>query len=362
MRINVIKAYLKKEFIDLIRNKMIILTYLIPAMILILFGFGIKMEVTHARTVIIDNDHSKLSLEIINKFSHTKYFDVKVENLNYKEALHKLQTNKADMIIIIPPSFSKNLYKGAQIGVYIDGSFPLRAITLQGYVEKVLINGFNIKLPIKIENRNFFNESMRDYNAIVPGLFGLIFLVVPASLAAIMIVKEKEVGTIFNFYSAPITKIEFIISKLIPPFLFHSVNIFILLILALYLFDVPFRGNLFIFWVASEIYILISVGIGLLVSVITSTQIAALVLSVIITVIPGFLYSGILMPISSMGKESLIEAHIFPVMYYNHLVYDSFLVGEGFKSGGNILYFLILCGYALGVILVGTFFVKKAIK
>ena len=362
MRINVIKAYFKKEVIDLIRNKMIILIYLIPIMILILFGFGIKMEVTHTRTIIIDNDHSKLSLEIINKFSHTKYFDVKVENLSYKEALHKIQTNKADMIIIIPPSFSKNLYKGAQIGVFIDGSFPLRAVTLQGYVEKLLINGFNIKLPIKIENRNFFNESLRDYNAIVPGLFGLIFLVVPASLAAIMIVKEKEVGTIFNFYSAPITKTEFIISKLIPPFLFHSVNIFILLILALYLFDVPFRGNFFVFWIASEIYILISVGIGLLVSIITSTQIAALVLSVVITIIPGFLYSGILMPISSMGKESLIEAHIFPVMYYNHLVYDSFLVGEGFKSSGNILYFLILCGYAVSLILIGTFFVKKAIK
>jgi len=362
MRFNVIKAYLKKEFIDLIRNKMIVLIYLIPFMILILFGYGIKMEVTHARTVIIDNDHSKLSLEIINKFSHTKYFDVKVENISYKKALHLIQTNKADMIIIIPPSFSKDLYRGAEIGVYIDGSFPLRAVTLQGYVEKLLINGFNIKLPIKIENRNFFNESMRDYNAVIPGLFGLIFLVVPASLAAIMIVKEKEVGTIFNFYSAPIKKIEFIVSKLIPPFLFHSVNIFILLILALYLFDVPFRGNLFIFWSASEIYILISVGIGLLVSIITSTQIAALVLSIIITVIPGFLYSGIMMPISSMDKESFIEAHIFPVMYYNHLVYDSFLVGEGFKSSGNILYFLILCAYAITLIFIGTLFVKKAIK
>ena len=362
MKFNVIKAYLKKEFIDLIRNKMIVLIYLIPFMILILFGFGIKMEVTHTRAIIIDNDHSKLSLEIINKFSHTKYFDVKAENLTYKQALHQIQTNKADMIVIIPPSFSKNLYKGAEIGVFIDGSFPLRAMTLQGYVEKLLINGFDIKFPIKIENRNFFNEAMKDYNAVVPGLFGLIFLVVPASLAAIMIVKEKEVGTIFNFYSAPVKKIEFIIAKLTPPFIFHSLNIFILLILALYVFDVPFRGNLFIFWIVSEIYILISVGIGLLVSIITATQIAALVFSVIITVIPGFLYSGILMPISSMDKESFLEAHIFPVMYYNHLVYDSFLIGEGFKSSENILYFLILCAYAFVLIALGTLLVKKAVK
>ena len=362
MRFNVIRAYLKKEFIDLIRNKMIVLIYLIPTMILILFGYGIKLEVTHTRTIIIDNDHSKLSLEIINKFSHTKYFDVKVENLTYKEALHKIQTNKADMIVIIPPSFSRNLGKGAEIGVFIDGSFPLRAVTIEGYVEKLLIHGFNIKLPIKIENRNFFNEAMRDYNAIVPGLFGLIFLVVPGALAAIIIVKEKEVGTIFNFYSAPIKKIEFVMAKIIPPFLFHSINIFILFLWATYLFNVPFRGNFFIFWIASEIYILISVGIGILVSIVTSTQVAALVLSVIITVIPGFLYSGILMPISSMDKESYIEAHIFPVMYYNHLVYDTFLIGQGFKSSQNILYFGILCIYALFLIALGTFLIKKAIK
>ena len=362
MRINVIKAYLKKEFIDLIRNKMIILIYLIPTMILLLFGFGIKMEVTHVRSIIIDNDHSKLSLEIINKFSNTKYFDVKVENLTYKQALHKIQTNKADLIIIIPPSFSKNLGKGAEIAIFIDGAFPLRATTIEGYVEKVLINGFDIKLPVKIENRNFFNESMRDYNAVVPGLFGLIFLVVPAALAAIMIVKEKEVGTIFNFYSAPIKKIEFIISKLIPPFLFHSLNIFILLLLALYVFNLPFRGNLLIFWIASEVYILISVGIGLLVSIVVSTQVAALVLSVIITVIPGFLYSGIVMPISSMDKESFVEAHIFPVMYYNHLVYDAFLIGQGFKSEINLIYFFILCFYAIVLISFGSVLVKKAIK
>ena len=362
MRLRVIKTYLKKEIIDLIRNKMIILIYLIPTMILLLFGYGIKLEVTHTRTIIIDNDHSKLSLEIINKFSHTKYFDVKVENLSYKEALHLIQTNKADMIVIIPPSFSKNLGKGSEIGVFIDGSFPLRAVTLEGYVEKLLIHGFDIKLPIKIENRNFFNESMRDYNAVVPGLFGLIFLVVPAALAAIMIVKEKEIGTIFNFYSAPIKKYEFIISKLLPPFLFHSVNIFILFLWATYLFEVPFRGNFFIFVLASEIYILISVGIGLIVSIVTSTQIAALVLSVIITVIPGFLYSGILMPISSMDKLSFLEAHIFPVMYYNHLVYDSFLIGEGFKSSENILYFFILIFYAVFLIFLGSLFIKKAIK
>ncbi len=364
MRINIIKAYLKKEFIDLIRSKMIILVYLVPTMILLLFGYGIKMNVSHIRTVIVDQDKSEISLEIINAFSHTKYFDTRILDISQKEALRLIRQNREDMVIFIPAGFSKDLFKKTEIAVFIDGSFPLMATTMEGYVQNVLLNKFQnrIKLNIKIENRNFFNESMRDANAIVPGLLGLILLVAPAILAALMIVKEKEKGTIFNFYSAPVKKSEFLIAKLTPVFLLHSLNIFILFLWATYLFKVPFRGNFFLFWGVSEIYILISISFGLLVSIITSTQIAALVLSIIVTVIPGFLYSGILMPISSMKGESVIEAHLFPVMYYNHLVYDSFLVNEGLNSPKNILYIFILLFYAVFLLIFGSLFLKKALK
>jgi len=140
---------------------------------------------------------------------------------------------------------------------------------------------------------------MRDEDAIVPGLIGLILLVAPAILSALLIVKEKEEGTIFNFYSSPIRKSEFIVAKLVPPLILHSLNIFILFLWATWLFEVPFRGSFLLYWVAAQIYILISLGVGLLVSIITRTQIVAIVLTIIITIIPGFLYSGMLMPISS---------------------------------------------------------------
>jgi ABC-type multidrug transport system permease subunit len=207
-----------------------------------------------------------------------------------------------------------------------------------------------------------FNESLRDENAIIPGVIGLVLLIAPAILAALVIVKEKEQGTIFNFYSAPITKSEFLIAKLTPPFLFHSLNVFILFIWAVYYFHVPFRGSFLLFFVASEIFVFISVGIGLLVSVFTSTQIAALILSVIITVVPGFLYSGILMPISSMDKVSQLEARSFPIMYYNHISYDSFLVGQGFSSALNWEYLGILIIYGFVLFALGALLLKKAIK
>jgi len=203
---------------------------------------------------------------------------------------------------------------------------------------------------------------MRDEDAIVPGLLGIILLVSPAILSALLIVREKETGTIFNFYSSPVGKLEFLIAKLSIPFMFHSLNILILFMWAIYLFHVPFRGSFFIYWFTSEMYILISLSVGLLVSVITRTQIVALITTIVITIIPGFLYSGILMPISSMKGEAYIEAHLFPVMYYNHIIYDTFLIGQGFNSEKNILYLFILIIYSFTLLMIGSFLMKKEMR
>ena len=366
MRLNVIKAYLKKEFIDLFRSKMIILVYFVPSLIVFLFGYGLKLEITHAKTMIIDRDNTPLSLKIVNSFEHSKYFDTKLKAISDNEALKLFKKAKLDVLIIIPPSFEKNLIhkQKSEIGVYIDGSFPLRALSLEGYVKGMFLHILG-KVPEKIivvNQRNLFNESLRDENAFIPGVIGLVLLIAPAVLAALVIVKEKEQGTIFNFYSSPVGKSEFLIAKLTPPFLLHSVNIFILFLWATYYFDVPFRGSFLLFWIAAEIFVFVSVSIGLLVSVFTSTQIAALILTVILTVVPGFLYSGILMPISSMDKISQIEAHLFPVMYFNHISYDSFLVGAGFSSALNIEYLGILFLYGTVLFLFGWIFLKKALK
>jgi len=363
MRTNIIKAYLKKEFIELIRSKMFIMVYLMPSLIIFLFGYGLKLQITNARTIIIDRDNTSFSRKIISSFENSKYFDTKLLAISDDEALKLIKQNKIDLFIIIPSGFEKNLIhlKNTEIGVFIDGSFPLRATTLEGYVKGVFLN-FNKDIKFNINQRNLFNESLRDENAIIPGIIGLTLLIAPAILAALMIVKEKENGTIFNFYSSNITKTEFLIAKLTPPFILHSINILILFLWATYWFEVPFKGSFLLYFIASLIYVAISVGIGLLVSIITSSQVAALVLVVIITIIPGFLYSGILMPITSMDSTSYIEAHIFPIMYYNHIIYDTFLVGSGFSSVKNIEYLVILFLYGIILISLGSALVKKGIK
>ncbi|WP_294956228.1 ABC transporter permease [Sulfurovum sp.] len=372
MNLSVVKAYMLKEFTELLRTKMIIMVYLLPSMILLLFGYGIRMEVTHARTLVIDNDQSHFSRMLTAKFEHSKYFDTTVTQMSEAEALHRIKQAKTDIIVIIPASFEKRLLHGqkSEIGVFVDGAFPNRGMTMENYVQGVVLNAAQSVAGslgshgglISINSRNLFNQAMRDENAIVPGLIGLVLLVAPAILSALMIVKEKERGTIFNFYASPLSRSEFLAAKLIPAFLLHSLNIFILFLWATEVFDVPFRGSFSLYWSAAEIYILISLSIGMLISVITSRQIVAVVLTIIITIIPGFLYSGILMPISSMAGGSYIEAHLFPVMYFNHIVYDCFLAGKGLASAKTAEYLGILILYAVILLLLGTALLKKELK
>ena len=370
MKLGVVKAYLLKELKELFRSRLIVIVYLLPTMIIILFGYGIRMEVTHARTLVIDNDHTKLSMQLAEKFRHSRYFDTKIVQLSEAEALHRIKQAKADILLIIPESFEKNLLKGVgtELGVFVDGAFPVRGETMSNYVKGVVYDAARklMRAPperlIEIDSRNLFNQAMRDEDAIVPGLLGLILLVAPAILSALLIVKEKEEGTIFNFFSSPVRKSEFLVAKLAPAFLLHSLNIFILFLWATWLFGVPFRGSFTLFWLASELYILVSLGVGLLVSIVTRTQIVAIVLTIIITIIPGFLYSGMLMPISSMSGESKIEAHIYPVMYYNHIVYDTFLIGQGLASPKIWLYLAILALYGGGLVWFGSRLLKKELR
>ena len=338
---------------------------MMPSMVTILFGYGIAMDVTHSRINIIDKDNSKYSAELISKFSHSKYFDVTLTHESEVDALAKIKKAQSDILLIIPSSFEKNLIKGekTEIGVFIDAAFANRASTMESYVEGVILSSASTNVSmITLNTRTLFNQAMRDEDAIVPGLIGLVLLVAPAILTALLIVKEKEKGTIFNFYASPIGKLEFIIAKLLPVFMLHSVNIFILFIWATYLFHVPFRGSFFLYWISSEIYILISLSIGMLISIIAKRQIVAVVLTVIITILPAFLYSGMLMPISSMQGASWVEAHIFPVMYYNHILYDTFLIGQGFDSPKIVLYLFILIGYVVALLGLGVLFLKKEMR
>lgn len=362
-----ILALIIKECIEYFREKVLVLTYLLPVITLFIMGFGMNLDTEHVRTIIIDNDRTSSSQRLEQKFKNTKYFDSKTVNISLSEGLEKIKNNQINLMIIIPQSFEKNLVEGSvpHIGAYIDGTFPVMSKTIDGYVkaavEKFLTEENYSPQPVSIEARYMFNQSMKTRWAVVPGCIALIVLMVPAMFSALMVVKEKERGTIFNFYSSNMKKHEFILGKIIPAFFINLVTVFMLFILAIKVFDMPFKGNFFIYVLSSIFFVIISIGIGLLVSIITDTQVSAIILTAIVTVVPGYLYSGITSPIDSMEGIAYYLAHMYPVMYYVKIMYDCFLVGDGFSSSLIITYNLVLLTFIFIIYAVDYAFLKKKI-
>lgn len=356
-----------KEFIEYFRDRTLILTYLLPVVTLFTMGYGMNLDTEHVRTIIIDRDKTPTSQRFEEKFYNTKYFNSKTLDISFNSALNLIKNNKADLLIIIPQSFEKNFIKGAvpHIGAYIDGTFPVMSKTIDGYVKSALQRFFveSTYNPenVSIEVRYLFNQSMKTRWAVIPGCIALIILMVPAMFSALMVVKEKERGTIFNFYASDMTKAQFIAGKVIPSFIVNAVIIFLLFILAIYPFNMPFKGSFGVYILSSMLFILISIGIGLLISIVTDSQVASIILTAIVTVIPGLLYSGITSPIDSMQGVAYYVAHAYPIMYYVKIMYDCFLIGDGFYSDINRVYLLILVLFIVVIYTVDFLLLKKKV-
>lgn len=165
----------------------------------------------------------------------------------------------------------------------------------------------------------------------VPALVMFTLMLSSPLLTALGIVREKETGSIYNIYSSTVTKVEFLVGKLLPPVLISSMNAVVLWIMATLWFGVPFKGNFLFFLAASLVFILSSTGVGLLVSLLVRTQIAAIIVTIIVAMVPTILFSGLIVPVSSLNPGSQFQAHLFPGMYYTNIVRGTFLKGVGIE-------------------------------
>jgi ABC-2 type transport system permease protein/ribosome-dependent ATPase len=255
------------------------------------------------------------------------------------------------VVILVPEKFEERLRRGQSAGIQtlIDGTFPLRTDIIKGYViainsafsaERLAVylsrrQGISVEQaeaqthPIKTEVRYLYNEEVRSTWSMVPALVMFTLMVSSPLLTALGVVREKETGSIYNIYSSTVTRFEFLAGKLLPYVVISSVNAGLLWIIATQWFAVPFKGSLPFFLAASVIFVLSSTGIGLLVSLLVRTQIAALVITMVLSMLPTILFSGLIVPVSSLSRGSQIQAHLFPGMYYTNIVRGTFLKGVG---------------------------------
>ncbi len=361
MNIRRITAVISKEWREIIRDRLFFtLAFVVPSMLMLLFGYGLSLDVENIPFAVVDRDGSSLSRDYAYRFIDSRYFQFKGYSNDERELAPLLSDNTLRAVIVIPEHFEENLLAGrpAHVQTLIDGTFPFRAQTTKGYV--IAINSaLSMQLlanylgktqgmtpqqaqamlqPVKLQVRYLYNQSVKSIWSLAPKLIMVILMISPPFLTALGVVREKESGSIYNIYASTVSRGEFLIGKITPYVLISTANALILWLLANELFGAPFKGDFLLFFVTSVIYVVCTTGIGLLVSVVVRTQVAAMIATAIVTVVPAVLYSGVLIPISSLSGQAQVTAHLLPAMYYTDIVMGSFLKGVGLTAlWGNVL-------------------------
>jgi ABC-2 type transport system permease protein len=366
-----------KEWRETTRDRLFLsLAFLLPILWMLMFGYGLVLDVEDIPFASLDRDRTTLSRDYLYRFMESRYFSYQGALNAEKEADILLEKGKARAVFIVPEKFEERLLAGtpATVQILIDGTFPMRTDITKGYVIAIN-NAFSEELildylvrtrgltrqkatillkPITVEVRYLFNQEVKSIWGLAPGLvmFSLIFST--PMLTALGVVREKGRGSIYNILSSTVTRLEFLLGKLSPFVFIASINAMILWMVTAYWFDVPFKGNFLFFAIASVVFVMCCAAIGLLVSLLVNTQMAALLITVVLTTIPTFLFSGFITPVSSLTPGAQRQAHFFPAMYYTDIVRGAFLKGVGFEVLATKLFILALytlvllgCGYAL---------------
>lgn len=383
MNLKRIKAVAEKEWLEIVRDRVFFsLAFVVPVVMMILLGYGLSLDVENIPFTIVDYDKTATSRDYSYRFLGSRYFNFLGYTSDERDLGDLMNGNKIRAAIIIPPEFEKNLASGrpAPVQTIIDGTFPFRAQTTRGYV--IAINSAasmdlladhisrkkgitrekaeKILKPVSLETRYLYNQSLKSVWSLAPKLIMLILMVSPPFLTALGVVREKETGSIYNIYVSTVTRAEFLMGKLFPYMAISAVNSIILFLFATELFAAPFKGSLVLFFASTMIYVICTTGIGLLASVFVSTQTAAMIVTSIITLVPAVLYSGVLIPVSSLEKTAMMVAHLLPAMYYTNIITACFMKGAGLEFFWKDV--AILSVYASGLLFLGYLFFHKRTK
>jgi len=356
-----------REMLELRRDKIRTTLALFGAIILLVaIGYGLNMDVENIDYAVLDNDQSVLSSDYLLGISGSRYFREHKPISNYDEIDRRLKNGELSMVVEIPPGFSRDVQRGMnpQVAYWIDASEPTNAETTNGYVQGLHLlwqrkyasadpNGTK-EIDLSIQNRYRYNPDVKSLPAMVPAVIPILLMMLPAILAALSVVREKELGSIINLYVTPLRRSEFLLGKQLPYVLFSFVSSILLILMAVFLFDVPLKGSLPLLLVSFFVYCILSTGMGMLCSSVTRSQIAVIFLAMIGTILPAVQLCGLINPVSNNLDASGIIGHIYPTTYmllisrgvFNKGLYFSELYGALLVMVAEIV---VICG--IGILL-----------
>jgi len=336
-------AYTIREALELLRDPIRLGFSLFGTTLLMLvFGFGVSTDVNNLSFAVLDQDQSPESRAYLEELRGSAYFIEKPVIANETELLSRLKSGDIKAAIEIPPNFGLDIKRGrpAWVSALVDGAMPFRAETIRGYLQgmhqlyladpTIYTTALAVPPPSNIEVRFKYNQDFDSIYAMVPSNIALLLGLFPAILMALAIVREKELGSITNLYVTPVTRIEFLLGKQLPYVAVAMANFSLMLLMALFVFDVPLKGSFPVLLFGVLIYVTAMTAYGMLISIFTSTQIAALFGTAILTVLPATQFAGMMTPVSSLAAGAQVMGRAFPMTYFVPISVGAFTKGLGF--------------------------------
>ncbi len=379
IRPKVLASMIKKEFAQVLRDvKMRGVVFGPPIIMIIIFGYAINMDVNTVTLAVLDEDKTTMSRGLIEKFTGSGYFILHSYLYSDKDLTPLMDQGKVEAFIHLRKGLSKNLKTGkvSELQVIIDGTDSNRGAIITAYVNEIMQNFFidkyfaSIKtqilyrmsgLPgtqtgeagglvmprgVRVLDRAYFNPTLLSKNYFLPGVIGFIVSLITVMLTSMSIVKERESGTMEQIVVSPIKPMEFIMGKTIPFAIIGFFDMFIVTIITIFWFDVPFKGNIIFLFFAGFFYILCSLAVGIFISTISKTQQQAM-MSFFLYFIPAILFSGFAFPIFAMPETIQFITYLNPLMYFIVIIRGVFLKGVGITVLWKELLILTIIGVAL---------------
>lgn len=348
-------SFSAREAVELRRDPIrLTLAMLGSIVLMIVMGYGINMDIERLSYALLDRDQTQASQSYALRIAGSRYFAEQPPLASHGELDARMQAGTLTMAVEIPPGFGRDLARGTptRISVWVDGSMPMRAELARAYVgglhaqtlaeAATAATGNAPASAASIEVRYRYNPELRSLVSMVPLMIPLMLVFIPSMLTALGVVREKELGSILNVYTTPVTRLEFLLGKQLPYIGLSLLNFVLMFGLALTLFQVPFKGSLPTLLLGATLYVTATTGLGLLVSTMTSSQVAAIAGTAIGTLLPAIQFSGLMDPVSSLEGAGALIGAVYPTSHFFTISSGTFSKALGFADlGGSLLPLLL---------------------
>jgi ABC-2 type transport system permease protein len=359
-------AMARKEFIQIRRDRATIyMVFIFPLMMLILYGFGIRYDVNSVPMAIYDQDGTQTSRQYIERFERSPYFAVQRYAHSYSELESGINRGTTRIGIVIPTNFSERLSSNreAVVQLLVDGADNNTATIAMSYASAIsrtystgivmqqlegVLRNMNLPVPaVSAEARIWFNPGLESVQFIVPGIIAVIMMIVGTVLTAVTIVKEKEQGTIEQIVSSPVKKYELMIGKTVPYAVLAYLDFLIIVVASYLMFGIHIKGSIPLLLVTAFFYLIGVLGMGILVSTVTQTQISAMFAAIMASMLPSILLSGFIFPIRQMPAALQVLTLVIPARYFIEILRDIYLKGLGLESFWRETLYIMVFGVAM---------------